>query len=123
MGVSAFPRAAPSCSLLPQQLLLDKLRLLERIAEPLDFAHARGFIHRELKPENIMIGAFREVLVMDWGLAKGGGTRLRLAENEIAVVVRPTHDARSFYCVGTSLKVPLGIVAGILIGVFARKVQ
>ena len=58
----------------------DKLRLVEHIAEPLDFAHPRGFIHRELKPENIMIGAFGEVLVMDWGLAKGSGTRLRLAE-------------------------------------------
>jgi serine/threonine protein kinase len=48
----------------------DRLRLLERVAEPVDFAHARGFIHRDLKPENIMIGAFGEVLVMDWGLAK-----------------------------------------------------
>jgi serine/threonine protein kinase len=48
----------------------DRLRLLGRIAEPVDFAHARGFIHRDLKPENIMIGAFGEVLVMDWGLAK-----------------------------------------------------
>jgi len=50
--------------------LPEKLRLLERIAEPLEFAHARGFIHRDLKPENIMIGAFGEVLVMDWGLAR-----------------------------------------------------
>ena len=49
--------------------LPEKLRLLERIAEPLDFAHARGFVHRDLKPENIMIGAFGEVLIMDWGLA------------------------------------------------------
>jgi len=73
LGVSAFPRAAPSYSLLPQQLSLDKLRLLERIAEPLDFAHARGFIHRELKPENIMIGTCGEVLVMDWGDAKVAG--------------------------------------------------
>ena len=52
--------------------LSDRLRLMERIAEPLDFAHARGFLHRDLKPENIMIGAFGEVLIMDWGLAKVG---------------------------------------------------
>src|SRR6202163_649363 len=55
----------------------EKLRLLERIAEPVDFAHAHGVIHRDLKPENIMIGAFGEVLVMDWGLAKVGAAGLR----------------------------------------------
>jgi eukaryotic-like serine/threonine-protein kinase len=52
--------------------LPDRLRLLERIAEPVDFAHARGFVHRDLKPDNIMVGAFGEVLVMDWGLARIG---------------------------------------------------
>jgi serine/threonine protein kinase len=55
---------------LPGKRVPDRLRLLQRIAEPLEFAHAAGFIHRDLKPENIMIGAFGEVLVMDWGLAK-----------------------------------------------------
>ena len=56
------------------QSLHARLRLMERMAEPLDFAHARGLIHRDLKPENIMIGAFGEVLVMDWGLAKVGAS-------------------------------------------------
>jgi serine/threonine protein kinase len=51
-------------------VLPDRLRLLQRIAEPVGFAHSRGVIHRDLKPENIMIGSFGEVLVMDWGLAK-----------------------------------------------------
>jgi serine/threonine-protein kinase len=50
--------------------LPEKLRLLGRIAEPVEFAHARGVLHRDLKPDNIMIGAFGEVLVMDWGLSK-----------------------------------------------------
>jgi eukaryotic-like serine/threonine-protein kinase len=52
--------------------LPDRLRLLQRIAEPVDFAHSRGFIHRDLKPDNVMIGTFGEVLVMDWGLATVG---------------------------------------------------
>lgn len=50
--------------------LRQRLLLFERIAEPLAFAHARGIIHRDLKPGNIMVGAFGEVLIMDWGLAK-----------------------------------------------------
>ena len=73
--------------------LPERLRLLERIAEPLDFAHARGFIHRDLKPDNVMIGAFGEVLVMDWGLAKVGVTSLEAGEPEIATAVQPTQNS------------------------------
>jgi serine/threonine protein kinase len=50
--------------------LRQRLQLFQRIAEPLAFAHSCGIIHRDLKPANIMIGAFGEVLIMDWGLAK-----------------------------------------------------
>jgi serine/threonine protein kinase len=50
--------------------LRQRLQLFQRIAEPLAFAHSRGIIHRDLKPTNIMVGAFGEVLIMDWGLAK-----------------------------------------------------
>ncbi len=64
--------------------LSEKLRLMDRIAEPIDFAHARGFIHRDLKPENIMIGAFGEVLVMDWGLARVNSTTSKASQVEIA---------------------------------------
>jgi serine/threonine protein kinase len=50
--------------------LRERLRLFQRIAEPLAFAHSRGIIHRDLKPANVMVGSFGEVLIMDWGLAK-----------------------------------------------------
>jgi serine/threonine-protein kinase len=46
------------------------LRIFETVCQTLAYAHSRGVVHRDLKPANIMVGAFGEVLVMDWGLAK-----------------------------------------------------
>ena len=53
----------------------ERLRLIQRLAEPVAFAHSKGILHRDLKPGNIMVGLFGEVLVMDWGLAKRTGNR------------------------------------------------
>ena len=50
--------------------LPERLRLFHKICETVSFAHSRGVLHRDLKPQNIMVGAFGEVLVMDWGLSK-----------------------------------------------------
>jgi eukaryotic-like serine/threonine-protein kinase len=53
-----------------KETLFDLLRIFMRICETVSFAHARGVLHRDLTPGNIMIGSFGEVLVMDWGVAK-----------------------------------------------------
>jgi serine/threonine protein kinase len=50
--------------------LAERLRLFQKICDAVVFAHAHGVIHRDLKPQNIMLGPFGEVLVMDWGVAR-----------------------------------------------------
>jgi len=50
--------------------LLELLQILQQVAMGVDFAHSRGVVHRDLKPQNIMVGDYGEVLVVDWGLAK-----------------------------------------------------
>lgn len=50
--------------------LTELLNIVLKIADGLAFAHSKGVVHRDLKPDNIMVGDFGEVLIMDWGLAK-----------------------------------------------------
>jgi hypothetical protein len=45
------------------------LRTLVSVCNAVHFAHSRHILHRDLKPDNVMIGEFGEVYVLDWGIA------------------------------------------------------
>ena len=73
-----------------QDRLRAHVEILAEVCRALAFAHDRGVVHRDVKPENVMIGGFGEVYLLDWGVA----LRLRDRETDaIALVGTPGYLA------------------------------
>jgi serine/threonine-protein kinase len=62
-ALAAFPRAGAKAA------LVFHLEVLLDVCDAIAFAHSKGVLHRDLKPDNVMLGAFGEVYVLDWGIA------------------------------------------------------
>jgi hypothetical protein len=62
---------------------------LIKVCDAIAFAHARGVLHCDLKPDNIMIGDFGQAYVLDWGIAAAlpgkGPADIRQADAEMTV--------------------------------------
>jgi len=65
--------AVAACGDLPERLAL--LGHFVALCQGVAYAHSRGVVHRDLKPQNVMLGEFGETVLLDWGLARVMGER------------------------------------------------
>ena len=77
--------------------LATAIETLLKVSDALAYAHARGVIHRDLKGENVMVGDFGEVWIMDWGLAAG------FAPAASGEWIAPPVSERQEMCAGTPM--------------------
>jgi serine/threonine-protein kinase len=57
----------------------DALTLASRICDAIGYLHEHGVVHRDLKPQNIMICTDGTIRIMDFGIARAGGRRMTFA--------------------------------------------
>ncbi|MFN7145623.1 MAG: serine/threonine-protein kinase, partial [Myxococcota bacterium] len=67
--LSALVRAEPFGVVLLGRVI----DILLKVCDALGYAHERGVVHRDVKPENVMVGRFGQVYLMDWGIAQVEG--------------------------------------------------
>jgi hypothetical protein len=89
----------------------DVVSIVVDICDGVAYAHHQRIVHQDIKPENILIGDFGEVLVLDWGCARRSdgslsatsiyGTPLYMSPEQAR---RESVDERSdIYCIGATL--------------------
>ncbi len=76
------------------------------VCNALAYAHARGVLHRDLKPGNIMLGQYGETLVVDWGLAKPLGRPGADPESAVGALMPPSASGTTLTQLGSAVGTP-----------------
>ena len=61
------------------------IAIIRDVAKALDYAHQKGYVHRDVKPENIMLAEDGRVVLMDFGIARGSDTTLGMTKTGRAI--------------------------------------
>ncbi|MBD3315360.1 MAG: protein kinase [Chitinivibrionales bacterium] len=92
----------------------DVLAVALKVCDALDYAHDQGYIHQDVKPDNIMLSRFGEVLLLDWGSARLSGKEEEF-QGGAGLVGTPAYmspeqakreradDRSDIYCMGATL--------------------
>jgi serine/threonine protein kinase/formylglycine-generating enzyme required for sulfatase activity len=65
-----IPPDAESLAAVKKWTVNELILLFLKVLDGVGYANSHGVVHRDLKPDNIMLGPYGEVLVVDWGIAK-----------------------------------------------------
>ncbi|NRA40052.1 MAG: protein kinase, partial [Planctomycetes bacterium] len=93
-------------------IIFKKVDAMIKVCEATAYAHSKGIVHSDIKPGNIMIGEYGDVLLVDWGT---GTTIEQRAEQENKILGTPIYmspeqsrkeccdQLSDIYCIGTTL--------------------
>ena len=85
---------------------VELLTAFVNVCHAVAYAHSRGIIHRDLKGQNVVLGDFGEVMVLDWGLAKRVGPDQQADGSEQEAAIADPAPDRPHHRLSTPILTP-----------------